>query len=186
MHDRPFSPSRLNRRSALGGIATAAAVLGVSSGAGRVTAQEATPSALANDAIVGAWQWDADPASPEPSNFALFHADGTYTEWQPVAGEAIGIWRMTGERSYDLLFVFPDTDPSLEGFGPGTATFRITIALDETGNAFNAVGTIDVRDAGGTPLLTVPFTRPATRMTFETNPATGSIPATPMAGTPTS
>src|SRR5688500_8942311 len=186
MHERLSSPSRLNRRSALGGIATAAAVLGIRSGAGRATAQEATPSALATSPIVGAWQWNADPGSPEPSNFALFHADGTYTEWQPVAGQAIGIWRMSGERTYELLFVFPDTDPSLEGFGPGTATFLITIALDASGNAFTAVGTIDVRDAGGTSLLTVPFTRPATRMTFETNPATGSIPATPMAGTPTS
>ena len=185
MHDRLSSPSHLNRRSALGGIATAAAILGLRSDAGRATAQEATPSALAYDAIVGAWQWNADPASPEPSNFALFHADGTYTEWQPVAGQAIGIWRLSGERTYELLFVFPDTDPSLEGFGPGTATFSITIELDETGNAFTAVGTIDVRDAGGRSLLTVPFTRPATRMIFETNPATGSIPATPAAATPT-
>jgi hypothetical protein len=186
VHDRPLSPPRLNRRSALGGIATAAAVLGLRSRVGHATAQEATPSTPATSPIVGAWQWNADPTSPEPSNFALFHADGTYSEWQPVAGQAIGIWRMSGERTYDLLFVFPDTDPSLGGFGSGTATFKIAIALDETGNAFTAVGTIDVRDAGGTSLLTVPFARPAIRMTFETNPATGSIPATPMAGTPTS
>lgn len=154
-----------------------------------VVAQEATPDALTSPMttapIVGAWQWNADPASPEPSNFAIFHADGTYTEWQPVGGQAIGLWRMTGERTYELLFVFPDTDPSLEGFRPGTATFRIMIELDETGNAFTAVGTIDVRDAGGTPVISVPWTRPATRMTFEMNPATGSIPATPMAATPT-
>jgi len=132
------------------------------------------------------WQWDADPARPEPSTFAIFHADGAYVEWQPVGGAAIGIWRMTGERAYDLLFVFPDTDPSLEGFGPGTATFTITIELDEKGNALTAQGTVDIRDAGGVQLATVPWSRPATRLTFETNPATGSIPATPMAATPTS
>jgi len=120
-----------------------------------VAAQEGTPGTTAEPMIVGAWQWNSFPeggevcCGPEPASFAIFHADGTYTEWQPVAGTAIGIWRMTGERTYDLLFVFPDTDPSLEGFAPGTGTFTITIELDETGNALTATGTIDVRDAGG-------------------------------------
>jgi hypothetical protein len=151
------------------------------------SAQDATPEELAGGPLVGAWQWNASADNPEPSTFAIFHADGTYTEWQPVAGQAIGIWRMTGERTFDLLFVFPDTDPSLDvaKWGPGTATFTITGELDASGDALTATGTIDVRDAGGVHLADVPWTRPATRLTFETNPSSGSIPATPLAGTPT-
>ena len=174
----PSSRARLNRRVALGGAVAAAATEGLSR-VSQVAAQEVPPNIPTEDPIVGAWQWNAAPARPEPATFAIFHADGTYTEWQPVAGTAIGIWRMTGDRTYDLLFVFPDTDPSLAGFGPGTSTFMISIELDDMGNALTAQGMVDVRDAGGVQLATVPWSRPATRMTFETNPATGSIPATP-------
>ena len=149
-------------------------------------AQDATPVAPTGPSIVGAWQWNSDPARPEEANFAVFHADGTYVEWQPVAGMGVGVWRATGERTVDLVFVFTDTDPAEDVRGPGTATFTFQITLDESGNAFEAVGTIDLRDAGGTPLASVPIKRPATRMTIETNPATGSIQATPLAGTPTS
>ena len=149
-------------------------------------AQDATPAAAAGPSIVGAWQWNAAADSPGEANFAIFHADGTYTEWNPVAGVGIGVWRMSGERTVDLVFVFQDTDPAPDVRGPGTATFTLKIELDATGDAFEAEGTIDVRDAGGTQLGVFPFTRPATRMTLETNPATGSIPATPTAATPTS
>ena len=51
-----------------------------------LAAQEGTPDTQSGDPIVGAWQWNADPTRPEPSTFAIFHADGTYTEWQPVGG----------------------------------------------------------------------------------------------------
>lgn len=153
-------------------------------------AHNGTPPNSAGSPLVGAWQWNSFPAAgeiccgPEPATFAIFHTDGTYVEWNPVAGTAIGIWRMTGARTADLVFVFPDTDPSLKGYAPGTATFTIKIELDATGDALTATGTVVVRDAGGKQLATVQWHRPATRMTFETNPATGSIPATP-AATPT-
>jgi hypothetical protein len=153
-------------------------------------AHNGTPPNSAGSPLVGAWQWNSFPAAgeiccgPEPATFAIFHTDGTYVEWNPVAGTAIGIWRMTGAHTADLVFVFPDTDPSLKGYAPGTATFTIKIELDATGDALTATGTVVVRDAGGKQLATVQWHRPATRMTFETNPATGSIPATP-AATPT-
>jgi len=178
--DSTRSPSAVSRRTALAGL-----------GAGGLALVTSVRPARAQDAasapLVGAWQWNAYPDNPEASTFAIFHADGTYTEWQPVAGQAIGIWRMTGERTFDLLFIFPDTDPSddVTKWGPGTATFTITGELDASGNALTATGTIDVRDAGGVPIATVPWSRPATRLTFEMNPAAGSIPATPMAATPT-
>jgi PKD repeat protein len=177
------TPGPVSRRAALAGLG--ASGLGLALTATRpAAAQDTTPADAAGSPLVGMWQWNSFPESPEPANFAIFHADGTYAEWQPVAGEAIGIWRMTGERTFDLLFIFPDTDPSLEGFAPGEATFTITGELDETGNALTATGTIGVRDPGGVHLVDVPWTRPATRVTFETNPSTGSIPATPVAATP--
>jgi hypothetical protein len=147
-----------------------------------VSAQDAP--ATASHLLAGVWQWNADPESPEQPSFAIFHADGSYTEWQMVAGQAIGIWRPTGERTADLLFVFTDGDPSLEVYQPGIVTFTIAIELDETGDAFTAEGMIDARDPGGMQLVTVPFSRPATRLTFENNPSTGSVPATPVASSP--
>ena len=78
----------------------------------------------------------------------------------------------------------PRYRPVARGVRAGTATFTIAGELDETGNALTATGTIGVRDPGGVHLVDVPWTRPATRVTFETNPSTGSIPATPVAATP--
>jgi PKD repeat protein len=148
-------------------------------------AQDATPASTAESPLVGAWQMGPGTLAPEPVWFALFHADGTFESWNQVAGESIGIWRMTGARTFDLVNVATDADPSPMGWAPGAATFTLTGELDATGNAFTVTGTIDVRDAGGVLLATVPWGAPAIRMTFETNPATGSLPATPMAATPT-
>ncbi len=146
-------------------------------------AQDATSTATAGPSLVGAWQWSTLP--PEPITFAIFHADGTYAEWNPVAGAAIGVWRSTGERTADLVFVFQDIDPSLEGYAPGTLTFTVEVVLDETGDALTATGTIVARDEGGAQLGAVEWSRSAVRVTFAANPATGGIPATPVAATPT-
>ena len=168
-------------------VVTLLAAVGIGRSHRAAVAQDATSTATTGPSLIGAWQWNSFPAEeevccgPEPASFAIFHADGTYSEWQPVGGASIGVWRMTGERTADLVFVFPDIDPSLEGFAPGTATFTVKIELDETGDALIAEGSVDVRDAGGVPLTTVEWHRPAVRMTFDTNPATGSIPATPVA-----
>lgn len=176
----------VTRRVAIAGLGASGLGLAVANATRPAAAQDSTPDDATRSPLVGMWQWNNFPESPEPATFAIFHADGTYTEWQPVAGQAIGIWRMTGVRTFDLLFIFTDTDPSpdVTKWGPGTATFTITGELDETGNALTATGTIGVRDAGGVHLVDVPWTRPATRVTFETNPSTGSIPATPAAATP--
>lgn len=179
-HESTRSRSRLSRRTTLLGLGVSAAIA-LGNEATSTAAQESTPAIEAGVPLVGAWQWNAYPDNPESATFAIFHADGTYVEWQPVGGTAIGIWRTTGERTYDLLFVFPDTDPSLDGFGPGTATFTVALTLDATGNALAAEGMVDVRDANGVLGATVPWRRPATRLTFTANPALGSIAAPPVA-----
>ncbi len=175
--------SAVSRRTALAGIG--AGGLGLAAlAASPAAAQNAGDPATHLPA--GVWQWNAYPEHPELSNFAIFHPSGAYTEWQPVAGEAVGLWRPTGERTADLLFVFTDANPAIDVYEPGIVTFTITIQIDETGNALDAEGTIDVRDAGGVQQATVPWRRPATRMTFDSNPTTGSVPATPTVGTPES
>jgi hypothetical protein len=64
----------------VGGIAT----LGIGRGA---TAQEATPRAMAEHPIVGAWQWDTDPDNPGTHiSYGVFHADGTYVVMYPNGG----------------------------------------------------------------------------------------------------
>ncbi len=183
MHRHPVGPAFV--------LAAALALVGafaVGFSRQAAVAQDATSTATAGPPLVGAWQWSSLPAGeaslPEPPTFAIFHADGTYAEWNPVAGAAIGIWRMTGERTADLVFVFQDIDPSLEGYAPGTLTFTVEVVLDETGDALTATGTIVARDEGGVQLGTMEWSRAAVRMTFETNPATGSIPATPVPATP--
>jgi PKD repeat protein len=147
-------------------------------------AQDATPTGTAGSPLVGTWQWGPAVGVSEPVWFGIFHADGTYMDWNQVAGAGIGLWRMTGERTFDLVTVATDANPSPMAWAPGAATFTLTGELDATGNAFTVTGTIDVRDAGGVLIATVPWSAPATRMTFKTNPATGSIPATPTAATP--
>ena len=174
----------VTRRTALAGLGAGGMGLALARNTASVSAQDAPDTA--GHLLTGVWQWNADPGNPEQPSFAIFHADGSYTEWQMVAGQAIGIWRPTGERAADLLFVFTDGNPSLEVYQPGIVTFTIAIELDESGDAFTAEGMIDARDPGGSQLVTAPFSRPATRLTFENNPTTGSVQATPVAGTPTS
>jgi hypothetical protein len=172
----------VSRRAALAGLGAGSFGLAAAVTARSATAQDTSDTA--SHLLAGVWQWNASPERPEQPSFAIFHADGSYTEWQMVAGQSIGIWRPTGERTADLLFVFTDGDPSLEVYQPGIVTFMYAIELDETGDAFTAEGTIDVRDPGGMQIGTFPFDRPATRLTFENNPSTGSVPATPVAATP--
>jgi hypothetical protein len=107
-------------------------------------------------------------------------------------GAALGIWRPTWERTAEVLFIWQDTDPFPTGAeGPGTATFRFALEVDAAGTTITASGgTVDARDANGVHLFPPgPFeTAPYTRVTFDTNPMTGSTespPATPTGATPT-
>src|SRR4051812_39394468 len=104
MHDESFHPmSSLNRRTALGGIGAAAALgLGHLHGA---AAQDATPYAMANHPIVGAWMVTT-PAGP---SLAVFFADGINIQGLPASqagplgvtfvSTQVGVWEPTGPRS---------------------------------------------------------------------------------------
>jgi hypothetical protein len=144
---------------------------------------------MATHPIVGFWQLDPGPNPPTGHRFTFFHVhpDGTYHEWGGLAvGSALGIWRPTGERTADQMLIYLDTDPTAQTEALGSATFRMTVEVDATGNAYTAGGTLDLRDQDGTAIVTLPAHWTASRVTFDWNPATGSTLATPTASTPTS
>ncbi len=170
-------------------------LLGLVASMGRsASAQDSTPdamSAISSHPLVGTWQ-QHDLEGPAATGFLIFHADGTVVAASHYRGVALGIWRPTGERTAELMLIelLPiGMDPNLtpEGEEVGTMTYRETVTIDETGNTLSFDDIYDMRDASavqlGGPLYSGPFTlAPATRVTFNSFPATGS----PTAATPAS
>jgi hypothetical protein len=155
-------------------------------------AQEATPAATARMAmaahpLVGAWQWSNNPGDPLASyTYAIFHDDGTYTEYDPALGVGIGVWRPTGERTADLTIVFQDIDPTPAVFKPGWASFWIAIAVDKTGNAMTGEGNLEARTPTGAVVAQFPYKGFGTRLTVDTTtPLNLALAGTPTVGTPT-
>jgi hypothetical protein len=176
----------VSRRTALAGLGAGGLGLALAATARPASAQDAAAE-MAHHPLVGLWQnWVGD--EPMPWTFSIYHADGTYLEWNSLnVGAALGIWRPTGERTAESLYIYRDTDPTTVTETPGTATFRMTIEVDETGNAMTTAGGLDLRAPDGSPIATIPGAGAvtATRVTFDHNPATGSTAATPTAATPT-
>ena len=158
--------SRLSRRSALGGVGVAAAALGLGT-VGRVGAQEATPGALANHPIVGAW----NAMTPGGPSLAVFSADGTATFENPTtiggtthvplaalgpAGDvvyltaSVGTWEPTGPRSihFTATLVITDANGALVGYQTNDAYPVVstdgTSLLDD-----QSQGKVTMRDAAG-------------------------------------
>lgn len=165
----------VTRRTALAGLG--AGGLGVALATRGVAAQD-TAADMAAHPIVGCWQnWVPD----DPGItwvFCLFHPDGTYHDWNasPVTVHqtaGMGVWRPTGERTADLVFMYHGVDPATQV--EATTTFRLAVAVDATGDALTYDGDLDVRGADGSPIFAAPgFRWTATRVTIERNPATGS------------
>ena len=187
------SDRSVSRRAALAGLGAAGAGLALATTRGAAAQDAATE--IAKHPVVGLWQYDGGfgtvPGAPDWC-FSIYHADGTYLTWGGLnVGAALGLWRPTGERTGEVLFVWTDTDPFPDGVeGPGTAVFRFDLEVDEAGTTVTYMnGAIDARDPYGTPLFPPgPFEQGhATRVTFDANPATGgtaTAPATPTASTP--
>ena len=183
--------------SAVSGALTGALAVGRST-----TAQEATPSGMANHPIVGAWLV-MDPGNPPNARPAIFAADGTLTigyvptgYLQPergvvVQGTAIGVWEPTGERSVHLTYVQALSD--LNGTYLGTLTRDAYPEVSEDGQSFRDDGTqvhITFRDADNTIVNGADgdAAEVATRQVhaFRMQAGNPGFPdATPVAGTPT-
>jgi hypothetical protein len=104
------------------------------------SAQEATPpgmAAMAEHPVVGHWRYENVLGDLTFPSYAIFHADGTYVEALPNGAFLLGLWQPTGERTADLTYhntYFIDP-MAVEGEG------RVTVEVDETGNAMTQEGT---------------------------------------------
>ena len=104
-------------------------------------AQEATPpgmAAMATHPVVGAWRLTIDlgGVATIPAH-GLFHADGTYSQQFADGSGLIGVWRPTGERTADLTLYTLD----LVGDKLAQGEARLTVEVDETGQAMTFTGT---------------------------------------------
>ncbi|MDQ3224569.1 MAG: hypothetical protein M3Q75_14035 [Gemmatimonadota bacterium] len=150
----------MRRRSVLLS-AVSGALTGALAASRTTTAQEATPSAMANHPIVGAWLV-MNPSDPLNARPAIFAADGTMTVgYVPssidaergvvLQGTAIGVWEPSGERRVHLTYVQALSD--LDGTYLGTRTRDAYPEVSEDGQSFRDDGTqvhITFRDAANT------------------------------------
>jgi hypothetical protein len=157
-HRVPFSPSGLSRRAALGSAGAIAAV-GLGSRLDRAIAQEATPAAMANHPMVGAWM------ATTPSGLApgIFFPDGTVIITVPVTGNSPlgttfvstqpGTWEPVSERGIHFTCVQLHSDAN------GTYVGSITVdghpVVSEDGQSLvddSPESGPTIRDAQGTVL----------------------------------
>ena len=176
-----------SRRAVVAGLGAASLATAAIPPSSTLVAARDVGGDLAAHPVVGLWQNAVTGTGGMPWTFSVYHADGTYHEWNGLKlGSALGIWRPTGERTADLLFIYQDTDPSAAE-SPGTVTFRMAITADVTGNALTATGDLDLRTPSGILVVAEPNRSwTSQRMTFDWNPATGSTGSVPLAATPTS
>ena len=120
-------------------------------GPGRAGARQATPVVTQTSVhpIVGSWMLDSDPAPDNVLSLSVFHADGTYTEFDPEDGSTgAGAWASTGDNTAILTIVFLDADD--DGSAAGQATVRATIEVAADGQTFTASYTLEFTDPNGT------------------------------------
>jgi hypothetical protein len=141
----------------------------------------AQDDAMAQHPLVGAWRLVNEPGTAEENvSYAIFHADGTYTEAHPHGGSGIGAWTPTGESSADLTIIFQNISEDPNVFELGVVTVWQAIEADETGETFTGTGTVKVATPDGTIVFAGAAITEATRLHAEPVPAMG----TPAASTP--
>ena len=146
--------------------------------AGPMTAQDATPAALAAHPLVGTWVADPDADNPaNPPSVDVFTADGVALSVAAGGAATAGAWEATGPRTATITFVGVFEE---EGFG-GTFVVRGEVEVDEAGEAFTAPYSFTAVAADGTVLETGQGTARGTRLPVEPAEAAG----TPLAAVPT-
>jgi hypothetical protein len=160
-------------------------VLGYARG-NTATAQAATPAALAAHPVVGMWRTVvSNTGAPPSTSLTTFHADGTYLEVVQDGPIVTGLWQPSGERTATVTaYVFFAIDDR-----PVEGEVRLTIEVDETGNALTEEGTVVGFYQDGSVALAVES--PATGTRLEVLPVEPlGTPVLPpedaAAGTPTS
>ena len=198
------SSSGLSRRAALGGVGAAAATIGLGH-VDHVTAQEATPNALAGHPMAGMWLAMANPPMPGDSQVpvpSLLAADGTVLLLFPVTQKGlqgvqfnsayVGTWEPETERRahFTAVQLLSDAD----GTFLGSVTVDGHPEASEDGQSFvddNALVVVTIRDAAGAVLQEVSGAGAPPVTGIRMAPGAPGFPeglatGTPMAGTPTS
>ncbi len=196
---RSLSPSSLNRRAALGRAGAIAAVLGLSSRIGHATAQEATPTDLADHPLTGMWLAMANPPLPGDPQFpatSLYTADGVVLLVFPTTqvgpqgvvfnAPAMGTWEADSDRRGHFTAVQLQSDAN--GVFLGSVTIDGYPEVSEDGQTFADDGSravITIRDAAGAIVQEVSgvFDRPVTAIRMGVG-APGFPTGTPVTGTP--
>jgi hypothetical protein len=141
-------------------------------------------AAMAGHPVVGLWRTTvSNQGAASFTSLSTFHADGTYTEVLPFGLVSSGVWRPTGERSATLTaYLSYFSDDRLVN-----AEVRLTVEVDETGNALTEEGTVVERYEDGSVLTAVES--PATGTRLEVLPVeplgTPVLPPDMAAATPT-
>ena len=115
-------------------------------------AQEATPTAMGNHPVVGAWQLENDTGGGDTfTSYAVFLPDGTYLEATYDGATLVGVWRATGERTADLTLFAADIDPAPNAITLGEG--RFTVEVDAAGMMTHQ-GAFQARQPDGTVAFT--------------------------------
>lgn len=172
----------ITRRAAVTGLGTSTLALAASRLA--VSAQEATPTAMATHPIVGTWSFDFDPEHPGTLFvYTIYHADGTRTDVHPFAGTGIGTWQATGERTGEAINKYQNIAGKPGDFVPGTVTVWESFTVDASGDTFTGEAVVELRASDGAVVARFAFTgEPQHRLTVEPPP----VVETPAAATPAS
>jgi len=190
-HRRQFSPSLLNRRAALGSAGAIAAVLGLGSRLDQTLAQDATPNAMADHPIVGAWMVTT-PAGP---SLAVFFADGINIQGLPASqagplgvtfvGPQVGVWEPIDEHSVHFTGVQWHSDATGTLVGTVTIDGYPTVSADgQTLLDDNPESGPTIRDAAGAVVDVLRGGPPVTAVRMGVG-APGFPAASPVASTPT-
>jgi hypothetical protein len=184
------SSSSLSRRAALGGVGAAAAALSLGN-LDRAAAQEATPDAMADHPIVGAWMVTT-AAGP---SMAVFFADGIIIQGPPASqagpfgvsfvSPQVGTWEPTGPRSVHFTGVQFHSDAT--GTLVGTVTIDGYPTVSEDGQTLlddNPESGPTIRDATGNVINELRGGPPVTGVRMGVG-SPGFPEASPVAGTPT-
>ncbi len=121
------------------------------------TAQDA----MAAHPVVGVWRTAVSNVGATPfSSISTFHADGAYTEVLPDGLVLTGLWRPTGERTAALTgyLNYFIGDRLVEG------AVRLTVEVDETGNALTEEGTFVGHYEDGSVAIAVESPATGTRL----------------------
>lgn len=140
-------PRSISRRTALAGLSAGGLGMALVSTAGRVAAQDASPEAMAEHAIVGTWvlQFEPAPQAPVAPVVAVFGADGSFID---AANGHAGVWEATGTTTvlHTWVHVFAQANNYVVVSG--------TIELDMSGDSWTQAYSSMVVAADGAVLNT--------------------------------